>query len=295
MQSSFIDIFLAISENGEISRARLSELTGYSQVTVGKAVDLFDSVGIVAQHKQPRSSAGRKTGICSLTSSHAMLLLDFSRAVSRVSVIDPSLTVLGEASADTDDPDELIAAGFSLLGESGRAELCGIGCVVPAGQMREYAQKMTDSLGNPPDLILEADKAFAAANAARFDLHGAAVFLRIGDTIDGAVTYGGHLYAGSCGRAGKFGEIFHHADEIPQKLYDLCFTLDPQLIYIACGDAGAFRKMETLPGILCSLGMDPETLPELVIEPAELSRDVMTGAAMLLREKWLTGILENNS
>ena len=71
--SSVMAVFETIARSGEISRAEISRLTGFSQVTVGRAVELFDACGIITQYKAERASAGRKTGICRLERSFAML------------------------------------------------------------------------------------------------------------------------------------------------------------------------------------------------------------------------------
>ena len=265
--SSVMAIFETIAVNGEISRAEISRLTGFSQVTVGKAVELFDAVGIITQYKAERASAGRKTGICRLERTFAMLIYDFEAGILRV--VDLSLTTLAQMPMPA--AETALADGFSCFAETAGGELMGIACVVPERTV-ETAAMLEACFGQPPELVVEAPRAAAIANAARFDLSGAALFLRVREKIDGALMLDGQLYTGAGGMAGDFARVIPDAAALPEKLGEIAALLDPALVHITG---------ENLP---------PITLPEqtmLVVEPPSACRDAADGAAKLLREQWL--------
>ena len=265
--SSVMAVFETIARSGEISRAEISRLTGFSQVTVGRAVELFDACGIITQYKAERASAGRKTGICRLERSFAMLIYDFEAGFLRVA--DLSLNVLAQIPLPA--PENMLADGFGCFAQTVGGELMGIACIVPA-RTEETAAELAACFGQPQELITEAPRAAAIANAARFDVPGAALFLRAGEKIDGALMLDGRLHTGAGGMAGDFSKWIPDAALLPEKLAEIAALLDPALVHIIG---------ENLP---------PIALPEqtmLVIEPPAACRDAADGAAMLLREKWL--------
>ena len=270
--SSVMAIFEAIARSGEISRAEISRITGFSQVTVGRAVELFDACGIITQYKAERASAGRKTGICRLERSFAMLIYDFEAGYLRVT--DLSLTTLAQTSLP--DPDNMLADGFSCMAETMGGELMGIACVVPE-RTDETMAMLSACFGQMPELVTEAARAAAIANAVRFDMPGAALFLRVGEHIDGALIMDGRLHTGAGGTAGDFSKWIPDASSLPEKLAEIAALLDPTLVHITG---------ENLPPIM---------LPEqtmLITESPSACRDAADGAAMLLREQWLRRKLE---
>lgn len=270
--SSVMAIFEAIARSGELSRADISRITGFSQVTVGRAVELFDACGIITQYKAERASAGRKTGICRLERSFAMLIYDFEAGYLRVT--DLSLTTLAQISLP--DPDNMLADGFSCMAETMGGELMGIACVVPE-RTDETMAMLAACFGQMPELVTEAARAAAIANAVRFDMPGAALFLRVGEKVDGALIMDGRLHTGAGGTAGDFSKWIPDASSLPEKLAEIAALLDPTLVHITG---------ENLP---------PITLPEqtmLITESPSACRDAADGAAMLLREQWLRRKLE---
>ncbi len=271
--SSAMAVFEAIANSGEISRAQISEMTGFSQVTVGKVVDRLDECGIISQYKKERASVGRKTGICKMNNSFGMMLFDFNSMQMRVT--DISLAEHGEY--DLGDLGEALLEGFTHFTEAFGGELMGIGCIVPDGQLSEYTEKITTAFGQMPELVIEAGKAAAIANAARFDVCGTAVYLRIDKTISGAIMLGGKLYQGANGHAGDFSRMMADRDALTSKLADLCCLLDPELIHIACDEE-----------ISCEAIGDTE----IVVETLENCRDALDGAALMLREKWVRAKME---
>ena len=131
--------------------------------------------------------------------------------------------------------------------------------------------------GQPPELVTEAARAAAIANAVRFDMPGAALFLRVGKKVDGALMMGGRLHVGAGGTAGDFSKWIPDAPSLPEKLTEIAALLDPTLVHITG---------ENLPPIM---------LPEqtmLITESPSACRDAADGAAMLLREQWLRRKLE---
>ena len=147
----------------------------------------------------------------------------------------------------------------------------GIACVV-SSRTEETMAMLEASFGQPPELVTETARAAATANAVRFDMPGAALFLRVGERVDGAVMLDGRLHTGAGGMAGNFSKWIPDAALLPEKLAEIVALLDPTLVHITG---------ENLPQI---------TLPEqtmLIIEPPAACRDAADGAAMLLREQWL--------
>ncbi len=269
--SSVMAIFEAIASDLEITRAEISQKTGFSQVTVGKAVDLLDACGLISQYKKERATVGRKTSVCRLNNRYSLLILDFDAKLIRMT--DPALNITAELAME--NPQDALIQAFGCLAETD-TELMGIGCVIPDGGTDEYMPMTQKMLDMPMELLMETSKAAALANAARFDAKGCAVFLRVGETVGGALMFDGKLYIGN-GGAGDFAKLIPSRDALQGQLDTMCAILDPTLIHIACDD---------------TLSLTVPKGTELVIEPIAFCRSAADGAAMRLREVCITKKLE---
>lgn len=276
-------VFEAVTEAGELSRARISDITGFSLVTVGKAVDLLCECGIVTEYKQTSGTVGRKSGICKLINTSGMLIFDLTGSP-KARLYDISLSLCDEFAGDT--VYDMIAHGLMRFGELLGGELMGIGCVVPDGEAEEYIAQISDALGADPEIVTVSSRAYAAANAKRFNYNGMAVFVRLCDGIDGAIMYGDRLYTGAHGGAGDLSAFIKSRDELALKMTELCHMLDPELIHISCATDDECAKIEAqLNAAFCnSLG---ERTPRIVTEPITLCRSASDGAALMMREKYL--------
>lgn len=295
-RGSVLSVFDAVASCGEISRARLSEMTGFSQVTVGKAVDLLDSAGVLVQYKQNSGSVGRKTGICRLNTELGMLLFELTESETHIQICDISLDTRVDRRTSEPLCDSFIS-GFTEFVEHFGDGLLGIGCVVPDGMADEYRRVVTDALGHEPELVVCSGRAFAAANDFRFDTDGFALYLRIvcDGTVTGALINDGAVYYGSHGRGGDFVRIPMTRESLCDRLAELCAVLDPSLIHIACEDDRMCDEIaKSVLDRLASL-YSPCCAPEVVVESVSACRDSVEGAARLLREAYILSKTANNS
>ncbi|MBQ8250199.1 MAG: hypothetical protein IJY93_10045 [Clostridia bacterium] len=281
--NSIMAVFEAVSEAGELSRARISDITGFSLVTVGKVVDLLCECGIVTEYKQTSGTVGRKSGICKLINSSGMLIFDLT-GEPKARLYDISLSLCDEYTGDS--VCDMMARGLMRFGELLGGELMGIGCIVPDGETELCASQISDAIGVSPEIITVSSRAYAVANAKRFHYNGMAVFLRLLDGIDGAIMYGGRLYTGAHGGAGDISAFIPSRDVLYPKLTELCYMLDPGMIHISCKSDDECKAVETelTSHLQGSLG---ERTPLIVTEPSALCRSASDGAALMLREKYL--------
>ncbi len=285
---SLLSVFETVASCGEISRAQLSNMTGFSQVTVGKAADTLDSIGVITQYKQERGSVGRKSGICCLNNKLGMLLFEIAENKTRVRICGISLDIVEETATIEPFCDSFIP-GFSKFTEHFGDGLLGIGCVIPDCTMDEYLPMVKDILGHAPELIIEESRAFAAANAFRFDANGFALYLRMhaDGSFSGALLNNGKIYQGARGRAGEFSHMTLTIDNIGDRLADICSVLDPSLIHIACEDENMCEEvMRTVSKKLGSVYI-LDAVPNVVVEAVSSCRDGLEGAARLLRERYI--------
>ncbi len=282
-------VFEAVAEAGELSRARISDITGFSLVTVGKAVDLLSDCGIVTEYKETSGAPGRKSAICKLVNSSGMLIFDLTGEMS-ARLYDISLSLCDEYTADS--LDELLTRGLVRFGELLGGELMGIGCVIPEKEAERYSSQIAELTGAQPEIITVSSRAYATANATRFSYNGMAVFVRLNEHIDGAVMYSGRLYTGAHGGAGDISSFIKSRDELYPKLTGLCHILDPGMIHISCSsDLECEAVSAELEAALCgSLG---DRTPRIVIETYEMCRNASDGAALMLREKYLFSKISN--
>lgn len=296
--NSIMAVFSAIADGGELSRAQISDVTGFSLMTVGKAVELLEYSGIITQTKRSSGSAGRKMSVCGLDKSCGMIIYDLSGNTHRIRITDLSLAVCGEYTSDTGDVGELTAAGFGYFMDILGGELAGLGCVVPDGTVNEYAERFRNSLGHAPELIIEDTRAHAAANAHRLDTYGAAVLLRLHSDgrVTGALTYRGRLYAGAHGKAGRFSSVISTREEFAPVTGALCALTDPETVHISCDVDDECEKIAAeLYTALSKYGITGVDAPHIIAEPTEICRSASDGAALLLREKYILSKIPNNT
>lgn len=281
--NSIMAVFEAVTEAGELSRARISDITGFSLVTVGKAVDLLCECGIVTEYKQTSGAVGRKSGICKLINTSGMLIFDLT-GTHTARLYDISLSLCDEFAGDT--VCDMMAHGLMRFGELLGGEFMGIGCVVTDGEAEQYIEQISDALGAPPEVVTVSSRAYAVANAKRFNYSGMAVFARLEDGVDGAIMYGDRLYTGTHGGAGDLSAFIKSRDGLASKMSELCYILDPELIHISCETDEECLELESeLNSVLRdSLG---ERAPRIVTEPLALCKSASDGAALMMREKYI--------
>ncbi len=288
--NSLMAVFEAVADAGELNRAKISDVTGFSLVTVGKAVDLLSDCGVVTQYKHTSGTAGRKSGVCKLVKSNGMLIFDLTQKPT-AGLYDISLAALEEYTGD--DVADMMAHGLMRFGEVLGGELMGIGCVAGNGEAERCIAEISDVIGASPEIIISSDRAYAVANARRFDFSGMAVFIRLlaEGCTDGAIMYGDRLYTGAHGDAGKISDFIPSREMLALKLNELCHILDPELIHISCETEAEYKAVEDE----LKAAIIGETAPRIIIEPAASCRSALNGAAILLREKYLLSKLPNNT
>ncbi len=297
-KGSVIAVMEAVAQYGEISRAQLSSVTGFSQMTVGKAAELLDSCGIIIQHKRDGGTVGRKAGICSLDNSRGMLLFDLTRKKVAVRIVNISLEVKNEYISEFPELSEVFFDGFSKFIEIFGDGLLGIGCIVPKGKAGEYSQAVKDALGHEAELIIEDDTAYSIAGQARFDASGVAMYLRLfaDGKISGALMHDGTPYMGAHGKAGGFSNIITSRSEFPRKISEISVVLDPEFIHIAYEvDADASALPELIKNEYISLAGEGAALPKIIAEPMDICKSAFDGAALYLRERVVLSKIPNNS
>lgn len=285
---SLLSVFETVASCGEVNRAQLSNMTGFSQVTVGKAVDTLDAIGVLTQYKQERGSVGRKSGICRLNNNLGMLLFEIEENRTRVRICGISLDVHEEYVDDRTFVDSFIT-GFTKYAEYFKDGFIGIGCVVPDGMTDKYLPMVKDVLGQPPEVIMEKSRAFAAANAFRFDAEGFALYLRMhaDRCFSGSLLYNGKLFYGAHGCAGAFTRMSLTSDCIGDKLADVCTILDPALIYITCDDESVCDDIMGVVSDRLISACTCDTIPSVIVESITSCRDELEGAARLIRERYV--------
>lgn len=291
--TSVISVFEAIAQLGEASRARISDMTGFSQVTVGKAVELLDSCGIITQHKSTSGTVGRKSGMCRIVKSNGMLIFDLTDTPN-AGLYDITLSLCDEYSST--ELADMTVQGLTRFSEILGGELMGIGCVMPDTDKTMYADGISDLIGITPELVITSNRAYAVANAKRFEYNGMAAFVRLkaDGSADGALVYNNSLFTGAHGGAGEFSRLFSSREMLCEKITSLCLTLDPGLIHISCESKKECADLSVqLTESLQTL--DTDKMPSVIVEPLVHCRSAMEGAAELLREKYILSKIPNNT
>ena len=294
-QHSLIAVFEAIAASGEVSRASISEMTGFSLMTVGKAVDKLISCSIVTEKKTTGGGVGRKSGICALDKSRGMIIFDLT-AKPYVRVVDIANNIIDER--DGEDVGELMLWAMNTLFEADLTEIMGTAVITSREQIANTAHELEETLGVTPELTVEANRAAAYANARRFEYDGMALFLRVEacGKVDGALMQGGVPYIGAHGRAGDFDLLAITRNALADKIADICLVTDPALIHIACARDFEIAPIEgALREALSECGFTDSACADVIVEPAEFCRDAACGAALMLREKYVLSKIPNNA
>ncbi len=295
--TSVMAVFEAVASCGEISRAELANITGFSLVTVGKAVDQLVNCGVIEENKRSSGSVGRRSGVCSVAKDYGMLIFDMNSENHRCRICDLGLNTMHEFEEKTSNIEELYLSAFSSFTEIFDGQLFGIGICVSDGMTVKYAEIFKSSMGQYPELVIEGSRAYAAANAHRLDCDSSAVFVRLFEngTADGALTYKKKLYSGAYGRAGGFARIIDSKEALSSKLFDVCQIIDPGTVHIGCQNESDCDLAEKLRDLLIAGGISADQLPEIISEPLALCSDSIDGTALLLRERQIIAKLSKNS
>ena len=291
--TSVMAVFEAIAQLGEASRARISDMTGFSQVTVGKAVELLDSCGIITQHKNISGTVGRKSGMCRIVKSNGMLIFDLTDTP-HAGLYDITLSLCDEYSST--ELTDMTVQGLTRFSQILGGELMGIGCVIADTDKTKYTDGVFDLIGIAPELVVTSNRAYAVANAKRFKYNGMAAFIRLkaDGSADGALMYNDSLFTGSHGGAGEFSRLFSSREMLCEKITSLCLALDPGLIHISCESEKACAEIsDRVTTSLQTLGADK--MPIVIVEPIAHCRSAMDGTAELLRKKYILSNLPNNT
>lgn len=282
---SLIAIFEAISSRDGITRREISDITGFSQVTVGKTVDILSDAGIIARQKKTVDGVGRKGDICTLNKNRGMMLFDASEEKIRMTICDMGLNILFESVAE--DFSELVMNGLAKTAELSFESVPVIGCICKKGDEEKTAKIFTDLLGNSPDVICCVGDANALANHRRFG-YDDEIFVRIfaDGSGFGTIMKGGQLHRGSHGKAG----IFSRGESIEVFIRRVCGigeALDTALIHVSCDEEVRDDVNTAVNGFFTRL----EIKPEVVTEAPNDCPDVILGLGAAVRSNFLFGLL----
>ena len=293
---SIMAVFEAIVKLGELTRANLAEVTGFSLMTVGKAIEKLSACGIVTEKKVGSGNVGRKTGVCTLTGSCGMILLDLTTDMPNARAVDIMNNTVGEYR--TGEMCDLMAQCFCVLGDTGCGEIIGTACVLPDTDAVECTREASEILGGAPEVLVSSSRAWAFANSKRFTYSGMAIFCRVyaDGTVNGAIMDGDRLYGGAHGNGGDISRLSATPGTLFELLTVMYTLLDPALIHIACEDESMCMQIESgIEKLFCDLKVSPDCAPCAVVEPMSICRSDMDGAALLLREKYVLSKIPNNT
>ncbi len=290
MNSTLI-LFEAIAEAGKINRAELSRLTGFSLMTVGKAVERLVSAGIVTEEKMSSGGVGRKFGVCSLTETAGMMLIDIGDNI-KAYALDITLDIISEHTGE--DIPTLMTQCFTSLFEAGRGDIIGVAFIVPDGETAKWRDELSALLGNEPELIIGRERAFAYASSKRFEYSKTAIFAHVSadGKVSGLIMQGGKTYDGAHGAAGDISAFIPSSDSLCERLFELRRLLDPELVHIACDDGEMCASFED---DLVKLDICEDGVPQIIVERTGSCRTAFDGAAHILREKYILSKFPNNT
>ncbi len=137
---SIKSIFTAIATSEKISRARISDKTGLSIVTIGKIVDALVALDAVREVKEARQQAGRRAGVLSVNKSKYILILDITSYNFSFSLLDLSLSLIEKIDRRyistvgyQDNIDSFFREALSHLNKHYSLDNCiGVGISLPA-------------------------------------------------------------------------------------------------------------------------------------------------------------------
>lgn len=280
--NSTLTLFEAIAKAGKINRAELSRLTGFSLMTVGKAVERLISAGVITEEKMSSGTVGRKFGVCSLTDTAGMILVDIDTNITAYA-LDISLRIISEREGD--DIPTLVTQCLTDLFDEGKVDIIGVAFVVPDCEIAKRSFEIREMLGSEPELIIGRESAFAYANSGRFDYTKTAIFAHVSNDgkVNGRIMQNGKMYVGAHGTAGDIFEFIPSIDVLIDRLSVLSKMLDPELVHIACDNGEACAVLESA------------ILPEAIIECTDSCRTSFDGAVRMLREKYILSKFPNNT
>ncbi len=317
-------IFSAIAESDGISRAALSEKTGLSLMTVGKAADALTAEGLITQSKPATGAAGRRAGMLTLSESYFMLSLDISgetfaaKALSLALKETESLYYPYNRSLTSEDNLMIFfrESGSLLLKQLKSKKLIGVGILISGDKeqqafMNPHVTKDTvknilkSAVGISPDLIMNG---MEAAMLSQLDSLGnekkqCVISLRIDENINGCIAIDGRLLE----KASNFGALLcgngktlaHNAagGTMNEEAFasELAFALAP-IVKVICPDvifitAGGGNLSEWFSKLLTKAIAEfiSENIPEIIFKAGKRS-DGFTGIGMKLREKLIDSI-----
>ena len=257
-ETNLKNIFDLIYESGEISRAKLVEITGLSPTTVSALVEELLNSGIV-----------RTKGIGeSKTSGRKPILLEVDRECAQIATISwqPSglcyslLDLLCNEVEDfflpVNDTTDYADAMYSLLNEkSSRIDLhktlalcISIPAIIDARNMRiistvinisendDVLERINNSFPELPVMIGNESAFYAYAESAYSSLQNTRnlVYINIGMGVGAGIIQGGGIYRGAHGMAGEFGHM----------------SMDLNGAQCSCGNRGCLERLIKTPRII---------------------------------------------
>lgn len=184
------NVFRILRAGKNFSRAEISNVCGLSLMTVGKIIELLDSVGLIIQHKSDGKNVGRKSYICSVNTERRMMIFDFSNAQKLYSV-DMMNNIRADYSLEYDNFESVFAECF--FESSSNGELIGIGLILPNKSPNEALERFGKLSKVKPSVTLTNANACAVGVS---ENDGLSIFLfsNNGKNINGgAMVYNGKL------------------------------------------------------------------------------------------------------
>ncbi|MBR7185047.1 MAG: ROK family protein [Clostridia bacterium] len=225
---------IAAAEEGGVSRAQIAEQTGLSLMTIGKIADELDALGIVAQQKDERITAGRTARLISCVPDWHILVLDLTAVNFRLFILDLSLRVLDEITYPYDEMmfcDENLVMFFKNISMYRRTKIdiqfcIGAAVLLPgaydAAADRIYGCRLPAFAPLRPKAVLHhlipapqiiyIEDVRAAAMSARLQgieqkEDGSTLWLSLDHPVSGALLVDGRPLLGANNCAGRFGEV----------------------------------------------------------------------------------------
>ncbi len=294
-KGSLMAVFNSICVSREVSRGTIANMTGFSLMSVGKAVDKLLSCGIVTEKKLTSGGVGRKSGVVALEKSRGMILFDFTD-LPRVRAADIENNIIAEREGE--DVSELMLFAMNSLFEAGCTEIMGTAAVVPREKSSEIRQLLEGAIGELPVMLILPGRAAAYSNAKRFDYSKIAMFFTVDEYghIDGAIMFGDDVYTGAHDRAADFPKLCLTRNAFADKLADICLITDPELIHVSCEcDSDVEHIKAALCAALDERRFTGDMAINVIVEPCGDCCTALDGAAFMLREKYITSKIPNNT
>ncbi len=322
-------VFQSIALHDMISRSAVSEETGLSLMTVGKAADALLSHGAIVQAKTPQNHAGRRAGFLSVNAEKYFLIFDFSTPTFGTCLFNLHLLqtpVVPSSSAENPLVSEkysfhsVFSSTVELLSEKyAPKDCCGIGIVLPHHTVSEQttAQLLSEAEEQFGPLPIFADSHIhsAARSFAReipnFEKKNILYWYIDSALSAGAYVVCGDVLLGQNRRFCDFGAMHNFggctlsdllrknddtdlADLLAQFASNILSVLSPHnlILSASCTDEG--HKIKEIGTPLASQliqkhGFSSNDLPEIT-NAVHSAFHVRRGLAIELRKKWLARI-----